>query len=830
MSSPDRIFPVSVEDEVKKSYMDYAMSVIIGRALPDARDGLKPVHRRVLYAMHEQKNFHNQPYKKSARTVGDVIAKYHPHGDAAVYDTIVRLAQDFSMRCPLVDGQGNFGSIDGDPPAAMRYTEIRMTALAEELMADIDKDTVDFVPNYDGSEREPVVLPAKFPNLLVNGSAGIAVGMATNIPPHNLREIIDGAIALIDNPELEADDLLQMIPGPDFPTGAFIYGDEGIKSAYRTGKGIIQMRARATTETAKDRESIVVTELPYQSNKARIIEKIAELVKDKRIEGIADVRDESDRDGIRMVIDLKRGENAAVVLNQLYKNTPLQSTFGIIFLALVGHRPKVLPLKDLLTEFIRHRREVVTRRCRFELEKAEHRAHILEGYKIAVQHIDEVVQIIKRSAGPAEAKTALMARFRFTDIQAQSILELRLQRLTQLERDKIEEEYRALIQTIARLKEILANERLLMNVIVEELKDVRERYGDERRTEIVRETSEISAEDMIAEEDMVIAVSHSGYIKRSSVSLYRKQRRGGKGRIGMRTKEQDFVEHLFIASTHNYILVFTESGKVHWLKVHRIPEIGAGSMGKAIVNLLNLPPGEAIAALMPVQAFDEDRYVVMVTRKGIIKKTKLDAFSNPRSGGIIAITCEEGDGLLSAKLSDGSQDIFLGTHGGKSIRFSETDVRDMGRVARGVIGMRLSPGDFLVGMEIFSNGGTILTVTENGYGKRTAISEYRVQHRGGSGLINIKTKGRNGNVVSVQCVSDEDELMVITQQGMILRTPVAAIRQISRNTQGVRLIQLDEGDRVVAATRLAEKEENGQENGSGEGPGGQAPGPEEGNG
>jgi DNA gyrase subunit A len=809
---PSRRIPVRLEEEMQKSYMDYAMSVIIGRALPDVRDGLKPVHRRVLYAMYDMGNEWNKPFKKSARIVGDVIGKYHPHGDMAVYDTIVRMAQDFSLRYPLVDGQGNFGSIDGDPPAAMRYTEVRMTRLASELLADIDKQTVDFVPNYDGSLMEPAILPAKFPNLLVNGSSGIAVGMTTNIPPHNMREVIDACIAIIRNPDISVEELIRILPGPDFPTGGFILGQEGIREAYRNGKGTVTIRGRALIERQKrtEREAIVITEIPYQVNKAKMLEKIAELVKEKRIEGIGDLRDESDREGLRVVIELKRDAVAQVILNQLFKHTQLQISFGIILLAIVNGRPQLLNLKEALLPFINHRKEVVTRRCQYELKKAEANAHILEGLKIALDHLDRVIALIRSSKTPKDAKEGLMAKFSLSEIQAQAILDMRLQRLTNLERQKINEEYEQTIKEIARLKEILSNERLLLNLIVEELKEIRERYGDDRRTQIIEEAKEIDLEDLIVEEDMVVTISHSGYIKRNAISLYRSQRRGGRGKMGMTTKEEDFVEHLFVASTHSYILFFTDAGKAYWLKVHEIPQGGRLSHGKAIVNLLNLSGEEKITAILPVRAFEEGKYVIKATKNGVIKKTDLMAYSNPRAGGIIALNLDEGDELISAGLTDGTKEILLSTQEGKAIRFREEDVRDMGRTARGVKGITLDEGDAVVAMDIITpgvEGASILSVTENGYGKRTLVEEYPLQSRGGKGVITIKTTERNGKLVGVQQITDEDDLMLITDKGKIIRLRGKEISVIGRNTQGVRLIELETGERVMALARLAEKEE-----------------------
>jgi DNA gyrase subunit A len=810
--------PVKLEEEMRKSYMDYAMSVIIGRALPDVRDGLKPVHRRVLYAMYDLSNDWNKPYKKAARIVGDVIGKYHPHGDMAVYDALVRMAQDFSLRCPLINGQGNFGSVDGDPPAAMRYTEVRMARLAGELLTDIEKETVDFVPNYDGSLQEPSILPARFPNLLVNGSSGIAVGMATNIPPHNLREVIDAVVAAINNPEISPEGLIEIIPGPDFPTAGFILGRSGIREAYLSGKGMIQLRARALIERQKrtDRESIVVTEIPYQVNKAKLLEKIAELVQDKKIEGISDLRDESDREGMRIVIELKRDTVAQVVLNQLFKHTQMQVTFGIILLAIAHGQPQLLNIKELIQQFINHRKEVVTRRSRFELGKAEANAHILEGLKIALDHLDRVIALIRSSKTPKDAKEGLMAKFSLSEAQAQAILDMRLQRLTNLEREKISEEYREVIKLIARLKEILSNERLLLNLIIDELQEIKDRYGDERRTQIIEEAQEINLEDLIVEEDMVVTISHSGYIKRNSISLYRSQRRGGRGKMGMTTKEEDFVEQLFIASTHSYILFFTDSGKVYWLKVHEIPQGGRMTRGKAMVNLLNISGEEKITAILPVRTFEEGKHVIMTTKKGVVKKTELMSYSHPRSGGIIALTLDPGDELISACLTDGSKEILLSSREGKAIRFAEEEARAIGRTARGVKGITLGQEDFLVSMDIITPGtvgASILSVTENGFGKRSPIDEYPLQSRGGKGVITIKTSSRNGKLVGTQQVTEQEDVMLITDKGKIIRLRGEEISVIGRNTQGVKLIELEAGERVMAVARLAEREEDpgGQE-------------------
>jgi DNA gyrase subunit A len=807
--------PINIIDEMRTSYLDYAMSVIIGRALPDVRDGLKPVHRRVLYSMSELGNTHGKPYKKSARIVGDVIGKYHPHGETAVYDTIVRLVQDFSIRYPLIDGQGNFGSVDGDNPAAMRYTEVRMARLADEMLADIDRETVEFGPNYDDSLREPLVMPAKFPNLLVNGSSGIAVGMATNIPPHNLGEIVSAAILLLERPEAGFDELMELVPGPDFPTAGFIYGRGGIRSAYKTGRGIIVLRARAAIEKlSRDREAIIVTEIPYQTNKAKLIERIAELVRDKRLEGISDLRDESDREGMRIVIELKKDEPAQVVLNNLYKLTPMQSSFGIILLAIVQNQPRVLTLRDMLDSFIDHRKEVVRRRTIFDLKKAEARAHILEGLKRALDLLDEIISLIRASKEPAAAKEGLMARFQFSAEQAQAILEMRLQRLTGLERAKIVTEYEETLKLIARLKEILANELVLRGVIISELKEIRETYGDPRRTEIVDEEVEITLEDLISEEDVVITVTHSGYLKRTCVSTYRTQARGGKGRIGMTTREEDFIDHVFIASTHSYLLIFTDRGQVYWLKVYHIPDVGAAGRGKAIVNLVNMAKDEKIADIVAVKDFDPDRYLVMATRNGVVKKTALVEYSNPRSSGIIAISVQKDDSLIGCQLTDGSYDVLLATRLGKAIRFSEKDVRDMGRTARGVRGIRLAKGDFVVGMSALRGDGHFLTVTERGFGKRTSVDEYPCQGRGGSGVINVKVNEKNGTVVNTLYVPEQTSVMLITAQGKLIQLKVEDIRNTqTRAAVGVKCIELDEGDYVasVAAVAAEESEDSGQE-------------------
>ncbi len=806
--------PVSIEDEMRRSYMDYAMSVIIGRALPDVRDGLKPAHRRVIFGMRAMGLAANRPYRKCAKIVGEVMGNFHPHGDASIYDTLVRLAQGFNMRYLLVDGQGNFGSVDGDPPAAMRYTEARLEALADDLMADLDKETVDFVPNYDETTEEPSVLPAPYPNLLVNGSAGIAVGMATNVPPHNLREVIDGIVWVAEHPDEPADVkrrmLASFVPGPDFPTGGFIVGRAGIAQAYREGRGSITLRARTSIETTGkgEKTAIVVTEIPYQLNKTRLLEKIADLARGKVVEGITDLRDESDRDGMRIVIDLRRGEVPEVVLNNLYKHTPLQTSFGIIMLAIVGGRPRILPLLAMVDEFVEFRRGVVRRRTEFELRKAEARAHILEGLRIALDNLDAIIRLIRAARAPAEARVELMARFSLTQVQAQAILDMQLQRLTGLERQKIIDELAELVKKIAELKAILESETRLMEIVVSELRAVQERYGDERRTEIIDAEGEFSIEDLIADEDVTITVSNTGYVKRTAVTQYRNQRRGGKGRLGMRTREEDFLTHVFIASTHAYVLIFSDRGRMYWLKVHAIPDVGPAGRGKAIANLVQMEPGERIAALETVKTWPEadgERFVVMGTRRGIVKRMDLRAFRRPRVGGIIAMGVAEDDAVVGAELTDGGGEIFLGTSAGKAIRFRETDVRSMGRTARGVRGVALRGGDEVVAMTALRPSGTLLTVTEHGYGKRTELAEYRVQSRGGVGIINIHASPRNGRVVGVAWVEQDDELMLVTQQGKILRMSTRDIRSIGRATQGVRLIGIDDDDRVVSIARLVEK-------------------------
>jgi DNA gyrase subunit A len=810
------LVPIDIEDEMRKSYLDYAMSVIIGRALPDIRDGLKPVQRRILYGMYESGLLPNRPYRKCANTVGYVLGNYHPHGDAPVYEALVRLAQPFSMRYPLVDGQGNFGSVDGDPPAAMRYTEARLARIAVTLLDDIDKETVDFRPNYDDRTVEPEYLPALIPNLLINGAQGIAVGMATNIPPHNLGEIIEAAILIVQNPKVGLDKILEKVPGPDFPTGGFILGRQGIIDAYTKGRGHLRLRARAAIErVGKDKEQIVVTEIPYQVNKARLQEHAAQLVNEKKIEGIADIRDESDREGMRIVFELKRGEQPEVVLNNLYKQTQMQTGFGIIMLAIVNGQPREVGLAEALRLFIDHRIDIVRRRTDYLLRKAREREHVLLGFRKALENLDAVIKLIRASRSPAEARTGLMERFEFTERQAQAIIELQLQRLTGMERQKILDELAEIQKRIQEYLEILGSDKVLRNVIVKELREVQKEYADPRRTEIIDDTGEIQLEDLIADEDVAITVTHNGYMKRTAVDTYRKQSRGGKGRIGMGTRTEDFVEHLLIASTHSYILIFTNLGRVYWLKVYEIPDVGAAGKGKNVANLVNLQPNETVKAFLPVKQFTPGVYVVMVTKKAIIKKCELTVFDNPTSRGIIAMSLEEGDELIAAKLTDGSQQIFLGTHNGKAIRFPESKVRPMGRPAYGVRAMTLDPGDFLVGMEAVGLEGLILTVSENGYGKRTALEEYRITSRGGKGVINMKTTERNGKVVAILNVKESSNLFIITKDGKILRLEASEIREAGRSTQGVRLVRLEEGDRVAAASVIPEEESNG------EGPNGQ---------
>jgi len=808
---------VNIEDEMKKSYMDYSMSVIIGRAIPDVRDGLKPVHRRILYSMYETGYRHNKPYKKCARIVGDIMGKYHPHGDAAIYDTLVRMAQDFSLRYMLVDGQGNFGSIDGDPPAAMRYTESRLARISDEVMADLEKETIDFVPNYDESLTEPSVLATRIPLLLLNGTSGIAVGMATNIPPHNIVEIVNGTIACIKNPAITIEQLMRHIPGPDFPTAGFINGREGILSAYKTGRGIIKIRARALIEKngRTDKESIVITELPYQVNKAMLIEKIAELVRDKKISGIADLRDESDREGIRVVIDLKRDENSAIILNQLYKFTQMEVSLGIIMLAISDGRPQVFNLKEVLEKFIAFRQEVVIRRTQFDLARAKERAHILEGLIIALNNIDAIIKVIKASKTPAEASVQLCAKFKLSEIQAKAILEMRLQRLTGLERDKIDAEYAEVTKLIAYLQGILDDPQKVLQVIIDELNEIKQKYGDERRTEIVASSEDINIEDMIVEEDVVVTISHAGYIKRNAVSLYKSQHRGGRGKVGMGTKEEDFVEKIFIASTHNYLLIFTSAGKVYWLKVYQIPQAGRAAKGKAIVNLVNLAPGEKVMATLPVREFVDDKFIVMVTKKGTIKKTELTAYANPRAGGIIAISIDEGDELVEVQLTMGNQDVFIATKQGMAIRFKEDDVCDMGRTARGVRGISLDEGDEVIGMDIPAQNTFMLTVSENGFGKCTPVDEYRVQSRGGKGTINLKTVEKVGNVSGVLQVVGEDNVMLISSAGKVIRLKVQEIPVNHRVTQGVKLIDLEPEEKLVGVARTTSEAE-GKDDGNGD--------------
>lgn len=803
-----KILPVAIEEEMKDSYIEYAMSVIVGRALPDVRDGFKPVHRRVLYSMFDQGVTPDKPHKKSARVVGDVLGKYHPHGDLAVYGTIVRMAQDFSLRYPMVDGHGNFGSVDGDGAAAMRYTEVRMSPLALEMMRDLNKDTVDFMPNYDGDDEEPVVLPARFPNLLVNGSSGIAVGMATNIPPHNLCEVIDGVCHLIDNPYADIDELLQFIKGPDFPTAGLILGKEGFKAAYRTGRGTVKMRARAVIEQMSGgKQRILVTEIPYQVNKAKLIERIAELVRDKKIEGVADLRDESDRDGMRIVIELKRETNANVLLNQLYKHTQMQESFGMIMLALVNGVPQVLNLKQILQYYIDHQKDVVTRRCRFDLAKAEARAHIVEGLRIALDNIDQVVATIRAAKSTEEARTNLMSRFGLSEKQAQAILEMRLRALTGLERDKLEEEYLELIKTIAHLTEILENERLLLYLIKEEIVAIKEKYGDERRTVIVRDEGELADEDLIAEEDMVITISNSGYIKRIPADTYRQQRRGGKGVTAMTTKQEDFVNKLFITSTHHYLLFFTNLGKVYRLKVHELPEAGRTAKGTALVNLLSLNGGEEVNAVIPVKEYEAGLYLFMATRNGIVKKSLLTEYDTNRSGGLAAINLDEGDELIGVKLTKGDEEIILSTSGGLAIRFPEEDVRPMGRVTRGVRGIRLNEGDFVVSMDTVQDDAELLVVSEKGYGKRTPLDEFRQTHRDGKGIYTLKCNEKTGHLVAIEVVKPGEEMMILSRDGIIIRINVNDISQQGRHTQGVTLIKLGEGDVVMDMAKVLSKDE-----------------------
>ncbi len=809
----EKIVPVYIEDEMHSSYLDYAMSVIVARALPDVRDGLKPAHRRILIAMNDLNLSYGRPFRKCAKIAGDVSGNYHPHGEQIVYPSLVRMAQGFSLRYPLVDSQGNFGSIDGDPPAAMRYTEARLSAIAGEMLKDLDKDTVKFRPNYDETRTEPVVLPSAIPNLLINGSSGIAVGMATEIPPHNLGEIVDGLTLLIEDPDVGIEKLNKVVKGPDFPTGGLIMGHEGIRSAYTGGRGLIRLRARAFVERERkgEKEKIVITEIPYQVNKSNLVESIAGLIRDKKITGISDLRDESDKDGIRIVVELRREEPAEVVLNQLYNHTQMQGTFGAIMLALVNGEPRILNLKQMLEQYLSHRREVVTRRTKFELKKASERAHIVEGLKIALSKIDDVIKTIKTSKTVEDARDSLTKKFKLTERQAQAILDMRLQRLTGLERKKLQSEYLELIKRIEKLRQILASEKQLMNIIREELLEIKNKYGDERRTEIVESAGDFTTEDLIAEEDMVITISHSGYIKRLPVSTYRKQKRGGKGVIGGGRKEEDFIEHLFIASTHEYILFFTDLGRVYWAKVYEIPQAGRLSRGKAIPNLLQINPEERITAHVVVSNFDAEHFLLMITEQGVVKKTNLSAYGHPRAGGIIAVALDAKDRLIEGRLTDGNEEILIATRNGKAIRFSESQLRSMGRPSRGVKGITLGKGDKVIGAAIAEPDATVLSVTENGFGKRSQFSDYRMQRRGGKGVINIKMTDRNGPIVGLRTVTDRDELMLITSRGMVIRMRVEPIRVLHRNTQGVRLIRLDEGDKVVAVARVAVKEEENQE-------------------
>jgi DNA gyrase subunit A len=805
----EKIVPVSLEEEMKSSYIDYSMSVIVARALPDVRDGLKPVHRRVLYGMHELGMAYNKPYKKSARIVGEVLGKYHPHGDSAVYDTMVRMVQDFSLRYPLIDGQGNFGSVDGDSPAAMRYTEARLARISEEMLRDLDKNTVDFAPNFDDSLQEPVVMPSYLPNLLINGTSGIAVGMATNIPPHNIGEVIDGLIALIKNPEITPEKLMKHVTAPDFPTGGIIYGYSGVKDAYLTGRGKIIVRAKANVETLKNsRENIIITELPYQVNKANLIEKIAELVRANKLNDISNIRDESDRDGMRVVVELKRDAQPSIVLNQLFKHTQMQTTFGVIMLALVNGIPKVLTLKETMQHFIAHRMDVLIRRTRYELDAAERRAHILEGYIIALDNIDEVIETIKKSRDVETAKNNLMRKFKLSEIQAKAILDMRLQRLTGLERKKIEDEYKEVIKLIEKLKGVLESEEKRYLIIKDELLLIKERYGDARRTEIIHDYEEFSLEDIIAEEDVVVTISHSGFIKRFPVSGYRRQARGGKGVTGAGTKEDDFIEHMFIASTHQYILFFTDKGKCYWLKVHEIPEGGRASRGRSIINLLEKDKDENITAFVTVKEFNDSHFLIMVTQQGTVKKTVLSAYGNVRKGGINAINLNKDDKLIEVKMTDGSNDIVLGTRNGFAIRFNEKDVRDMGRTATGVRGVKLGKDDKVVGLLVIKRQGTILVVTEKGYGKRSDINDYRITKRGGKGVITVKTSEKVGKMMAMMEVQDNDELVIISIHGMVIRQSVKDIRVMGRNTQGVRVIRLNEKDGIADIAKVVSEEED----------------------
>ena len=812
----DNTLPRDIVDEMKESYLNYSMSVIVSRALPDVRDGLKPVHRRILYGMNDLAAGWNRPYKKSARIVGEVMGKYHPHGDSAIYDALVRMAQDFSMRYELVDGQGNFGSIDGDRAAAMRYTESRMTRLGSEFLRDLDKDTVDWVPNFDESLREPVLLPTTVPGLLINGSEGIAVGMATKIPPHNLNEVVSGLVALIENSDISLDDLINKIPGPDFPTGGMMLGIDGVKSAYENGRGKIKIRGRAHVETKKSgKESIIISEIPFQVNKSNLIEKIADLVRDKRVEGISDLRDESDKDGMRIVVETKRGSIPEVILNQLYKYTQLQDTFGIILLALIEGVPRVMGLMEILQHFIDFRHGIVVRRTEFELREAEARAHILEGLKIALDNIDDVIIIIRGSKDPIQAKEGLMNGFDLSEIQSQAILDMRLQRLTGLEVDKVVTEYKEVIKIISKLKGILGSKAQRMDIIKQELLEIRDRFGDERRTEIVAVATDFSMEDMIAEEDMVITITHNGYIKRTAVTTYRSQRRGGRGVQGAGSREEDFVQHLFIANTHNYMLFFTDRGKCYWLKVYDIPQGGRAAKGRAVVNLVGCEPGEKVEAFVSVKEFDDEHFIIMATKKGIIKKTALSAYGNPRKGGIYAIEIRDDDRLIEARITDGENDILIGTREGKSIRFSEGDIRSTGRKTMGVRGIALSSkSDFVVGMLVVKREGTILVATEKGYGKRTDVIQYRTQKRGGKGVMTMRTTDKTGKMVSIMEVVDSDDLIVITNKGVLMRQPISKIRTIGRVTQGVRLVKLDKGSTISSITRVAHEEKETEETGN----------------
>jgi DNA gyrase subunit A len=805
-----RHVPINIEDEIRKSYLEYALSVIIGRALPDVRDGLKPVHRRILYAMGEAGNDYNRPYRKSARIVGDVIGKYHPHGDTAVYEAVVRMAQDFSLRYPLVDGQGNFGSIDGDAPAAMRYTEVRLSRLAHELLQDLDKDTVDFVANYDGSMQEPLVLPTRLPNLLVNGGSGIAVGMATNIPPHNLDEVCEALLAYLDNPEITLPELMTVLPGPDFPTGGYIYGAEGIAEAYATGKGLLRLRAKVAVESKGGRETLVVRELPYQVNKARLIERIAELVKDKKLEGISEIRDESDREGLRVVIQLKKDEPAQTILNQLYLHTQMQVTFGINLVAIVENRPELLNLRDLLRHFLAHRREVILRRTRYELKQAEARAHILAGLLIALDHLDEVIDLIRAAPDAATAKEQLISRFTLDDLQAQAILDMRLARLTGLERQKIIDEAKELEAAIARYRLILAEEEQVRALIAEELRELKEKFGDGRRTEIIPQAEEFTDEDLIADEEMVVTISHRSYIKRTPLNIYRSQRRGGKGRMGMFTRENDFVSQLYVATMHSYFLVFTNTGRVFWIKVHEIPPGSPTAQGKAIVNLVNLAPEDKLAPILPVREFVEGASLVMATKQGIVKKTELMNFSRPRKGGIIAINLDAGDELVGVGLAEPEQDIFLGTRLGKVIRFLSAEVRDMGRAARGVKGIDVSGKDEVVGMEVVLPEQVILTVTERGFGKRTRADAYPRHHRGGQGVKGLHITSKNGPVLALLQLGPDDEIMLVTDRGKIIRMAGQGIPIVGRVTQGVKLMDADAEEKVVSVAKVIEKGDDGE--------------------